>query len=144
MEIKRIFIVEDDQFFADSFTKHLLNLGDYEIYHFLDVESALGQAEAIKPNLIFLDNHLKEGSDGVQTIPMWRKILPKARIAVITSNSTLSLLERSVHYGVKDFFNKDKMLIQNTTDYIEKLSDSGISIKKWLKNLGVSKKVANK
>lgn len=144
MELKRIFIVEDDQFFADSFKKHLLNLGDFEIHHFLDVHSALENAEKIKPNLVFLDNHLKEGDDGVQTIPMWKKILPKAKIAVMTSNSTLSLLERSVQYGVSDFFNKDKMLIQNTTDYIEKLSGSGVSIKNWLKNLGVSKKVVNK
>jgi DNA-binding NtrC family response regulator len=57
----------------------------------------------LKPELIFLDNTLPDGS-GIDCIPLIRSILPKSKIIVISALSNLR--ERAISNGANNFIDK--------------------------------------
>lgn len=117
MKIKNIFIVEDNLFFASTFSKGVRNFCKADIHHFTDCKSALDKLLSIKPEIIFLD-HLLNGIDGVDALPMFVENLPSTDVVVISSQKDPEVLKRALEFGAKQYFQKDALLLKNCESFI--------------------------
>lgn len=130
MLVKTIFVIEDDNFFAQSFIQRLKKLGDFNIKHFEDVESAYVAAETDPPEILFLD-HILKGVNGVDSISTWKSRFPKIEIAVITNNKDVKVLRKAIQAGATEFFLKDVLLTKNTEDFIAELNQRPAALRNF-------------
>jgi DNA-binding NtrC family response regulator len=122
MEVKNIFVVEDDEFFAEVFIKKLRKMGDFEIHYFLAVEPALSQTTKIRPEIIFLD-HVLHGLRGVDAIPLFKEIHESTEIVIVSNQTSPEVLGRALDFGATKYFQKDLLLTNATKDFIEELKN---------------------
>lgn len=118
MKIKNVYLVDDDSFFAKMFAKRLKAMGNFDIHHFDNVEEALIYAEVDRPEILFLDNILC-GLSGVDSIPKWKKLLPKSRIAIVSNNKSAEVLTKAVKYGSETFLLKDEDLVDGVSEFLQ-------------------------
>lgn len=73
----------------------------------------------IHPDLIFLDNHLPDGS-GIYYVPVIRKQLPDTRIVMMTAFNTENEREAAMESGADIFLLKplSRASIENTLDQL--------------------------
>ncbi|NRT57984.1 DNA-binding response OmpR family regulator [Leptothrix sp. C29] len=65
MSIRRILIVED-QIDIRRFIRMTLEMGEHELHEAADGESALAQAQALRPDLVLLDVMMPGALDGLE------------------------------------------------------------------------------
>ena len=128
MEVKNVFLVEDDEMFALAFKRKLENLGNYKVHHFPSSERALGLLTAIKPEIIFLDHELG-GVNGVDAMPVFKEFSPKSEIVVVSGQTEVDVIQKALDNGAAKYFRKDALLIDNTEgfmrEYLDKPSEYG-------------------
>lgn len=130
MIIKDIFIVEDDTFFAQSFIKYLEKHGFINNHHYQNVEEALKYAPIDKPQIIFLD-HLLDGMNGVDSIALWKKEVPRAKIIVITSSKDVKVLAEALRTEGVYYFIKDASLFENIKKFLNEFESSRKGLTKF-------------
>jgi DNA-binding NarL/FixJ family response regulator len=122
MDVKNIFIVEDDEFFAVTFKKRLEKVGTFNIHVFSNCESALGQLLKVKPEIIFLD-HILGGLNGVDALPLFKENLPSCDIVVVSGQNNPEVLQKADLAGASKYFRKDVLLMQNAEGFIQDFED---------------------
>ena len=127
----RVFIVDDDQDFAESLALLIEGRG-------CEVELAFSGEEAIekfrqqqagkKPpfDITFMDVKLP-GKDGVESFLEIRKFIPSARVVMMTGYSLEQLIERAVQHGAWGVLNKP-LNVQKLLKMIEDIKPDGILI----------------
>ena len=124
MQVKTIFIVEDDTFFAKVFEKRLRSIGDYAIHIFESSERALAGLSELKPNIIFLD-HLLKGVNGVDALPVFKEQSPNSEIVVVSGQRDVKVLAQAIQDGATKYFMKDALLMHHTVDFIKEIEKKG-------------------
>ena len=122
MGVKNIFVVEDDEFFAEAFIKKLRRMGDFEIHYFITVERALGRLTEIKPEIIFLD-HVLHGVKGVDAIPLFKEFHASVEIVIVSNQTSPEVLGRALDFGATKYFPKNLLLTNATKDFIEEIQN---------------------
>jgi len=134
MKVKHIFIVEDDQFFASTFTKRLSKIGDFEIHHFTNCEGALSELLRIKPEIVFLDHQLN-GIDGVDALPLFVQNLPTTEVVVVSGQKDPEVLKQALENGAAQYFQKDVLLMKNAESFIQELNTGESKLKSFWSSL---------
>lgn len=135
-DISTIFIIEDDEFFAQTLQKRLEKLGNYSIHHYTTVAEALAQAKELQPEIVFLDNILSRGPNGIESLSLWTESLPEAEIAIMSTNKEVQVLSKAMSKGASEFINKDHFFLSNIEDFISNLSEQSKSHSFWSKIAG--------
>lgn len=90
---KRIFVVDDEKWIADTLVVILRKFG-YEAVAFYDARSALEQIEVCCPELVISDV-VMPGMSGVELALIIRKHHPKCRILLLSGQAaTVDMLEQ--------------------------------------------------
>ncbi|MFT4600088.1 MAG: DNA-binding NarL/FixJ family response regulator [Arenicella sp.] len=126
MEVKNIFVIEDDEFFAQTFKKRLAKIAEFEIHHFDTCETALGQLLKIKPEIIFLD-HILGGLNGVDALPLFKESLPNCEIVIVSGQSDPDVIIKADKGGATKYFRKDVLLMQNAEGFIKEYDEKSDS-----------------
>ena len=118
MEVKNIFLIEDDEFFATTFKKRLQKIGEFNVQHFSNCESALKDLLKIKPDIIFLD-HLLDGINGVDAVHLFKENHPKGEIVIVSGQNDPEVLKKADQAGASKYFRKDVLLMKNAEGFIK-------------------------
>lgn len=79
-----LFIVEDNAMYNFFLKYHVNENYRFRVFDFTTFNACIENAENIVPDIILLDYELPN-IDGLQTIPLMRKVWPLAQIVVISS-----------------------------------------------------------
>ena len=105
MEKKRIFIVEDNSFYAHILKSILLKIDDFEIEKFTSGQDCINNAYK-QPDIIFLDYHLGD-VDGFEVLREVKSTYPKIHVVVVSGQKEMKVAIRSLRYGATDYLLKD-------------------------------------
>lgn len=134
--ISTILIIDDDEFFAQTLQKRLEKLGDYSIHHFSNVVEGLAKAKVLQPEIVFLDNILNRGPNGIESLSLWTEAIPNAEIAIMSTNKEVQVLSNAISKGASEFINKDRFFLNNIEDFIANLEENSSSYNFWSKIAG--------
>lgn len=121
MKVERILLIEDDEFFAKSFTKKLSKMGEFEIEHAPSVERSISRLKIYEPEVVFLDHELN-GVNGVDAIPLLKELLPNTEIVVVSSQRNPEVLGKVLEMNMK-YFSKDALLYSKTQSFLEEYNE---------------------
>ena len=84
------------------------------------IKEAGESIKKIKPSIIFLDNHLPDGS-GSDFIPQAKAINPGAKIIMITAHDSPAEIDEALHRGADYFITKpfNSATIKATIDFFK-------------------------
>jgi DNA-binding NarL/FixJ family response regulator len=106
----RVEVVEDHFMFAEAIASVLREAGDFEIVGIaVTGPQAVAMAQQEQPDIVLLDFHLP-GYTGDQLMERIGKVCPRARVVVLTSDTSESSLARAVPAGAMGYVTKDKAL----------------------------------
>jgi two-component system response regulator HydG len=125
MNALRVFIVDDDQDFAESLALLLEGRGH-------QVELAFSGEEAVEKfrkqdfDITFMDVRLP-GKNGTESFLEIRKFKPSARVIMMTGYSVEQLLEQAVEHGALGVLNKP-IDVQHMLKMLERIKPDGILV----------------
>ncbi|NOQ70657.1 MAG: response regulator [Crocinitomix sp.] len=114
----KIFIIDDDELFTESLSKQLgnKNMGDIHVFHSL---SSAIRKMGLAPEVIILDHFLR-GTLGTDLIPIIKENHPKTKIIYISGQTDVNVLATARRIGATNYIKKDKDLLQNIVNEINK------------------------
>lgn len=97
---KRILVIDDEEAVRDAFTL-ALKVGGYEVATAASGEAGLAQAQAQKPDLIFLDLRMP-GIDGVETLRRLQGCCAEVPVYIVTAfrKDYMQALEQAAAGGI--------------------------------------------
>jgi len=116
-EIFSILIVDDDIYFTKLLGKMLIRQG-YKVETVLSADEAIKEISKKSYDILLLDIHM-EGKDGIEAIPLIKKINPRIPIIIITADHSPFIEKRArreeiFYYLLKPFeFKELKEAIQS-------------------------------
>jgi DNA-binding NtrC family response regulator len=105
MSVFKIFIVEDDPWYAQILKHHLIMNPDYEVTIFSNGKSCLEQLH-LKPNAITIDFHLPDMT-GEQLIDKIKAINNQIPLIVISGQEEISVAVDLLKKGISDYIIKN-------------------------------------
>lgn len=100
----KLLIVEDDLPFANAMSRRMKKHG-FECFHVNNCNDALLACHRHLPDHILLDMKLHSES-GLSLITPMRKLLPKARILLLTGYASISTAVDAIKLGADDYLSK--------------------------------------
>lgn len=125
MSKKPIFIIDDDELFADclkSTIKKSLPSKDFEIKTFKNAISAMSAISDPLPVLIFLDV-LLPGPDGFTFLNELVSYVDTAKIPIVLVSSLKLSKFNLKDYGVRGILEKDKMKPEEVATYVKRYTN---------------------
>ncbi len=116
-----VFIIDDDIFYTSLIEKQLENCGDDEIHTYHSMEPALNDLEKLKPQLLFMDIHLKD-INALNYLERIKKMRPKTSVIVMTADDRKDLQIECKEKGAFYFLNKSKNLFKELKQIIEEVN----------------------
>ena len=107
---RSVAIVDDHFLFAEALAGAVKEIGEHEV-----VGIAVTGAQAVslvrekQPDIVLLDYHLP-GYDGSELIERIKAAAPKARVIIVTSDSTESSLNKAMEAGASAYITKDRAI----------------------------------
>ena len=121
-----IFIVEDNEMFADSLAISLRNKG-YIVHPFRSGEQMISWWE-VDPDIILLDYYLDSAPgiamNGDKILRFIRRISKNLPVVILTSNSDIGDATSLLKQGAIDFILKDDDLLPNLDKTLQQVLDS--------------------
>ena len=118
---KKVFIIEDDVFYAEFLKKNLRV--KYKIYAYYSAEDAILALKSIIPDVLIIDYKLP-GMNGMELYENVKDILPDDVKIIITSGiDDGNLVLEFIKKGVRDYVVKDEKVINTLTSVIEGSGD---------------------
>ena len=109
---KKIFIVEDEELFANLLRDYLMRKTGHDVYLFTTGEDCL-QEMHLKPDVIILDYYLdskkKDAADGLEILRKLRSDGSKAHIIILSGQSGFGVAMQSRFDGAQQYVIKDDM-----------------------------------
>jgi CheY-like chemotaxis protein len=121
----RVFVVDDDQDFAESLALLIEGRG-YEVELAFSGEEAIDKFRQQDFDITFMDVKLP-GKDGVESFLEIRQFKPSARVVMMTGYSVEQLLEQAVEQGAWGVLNKP-LDIERMLNMIEGIKPDDILI----------------
>ena len=111
-----IFLIEDDQLFADNIKQMLEYSTSYKVYHFLNGLEALSAASQNEPNVVICDIKMPE-VDGFEFCELFRHAgYYHVPFLFLTGSDNLSDLRKGMNLGADDYltkpFNLEELLLR--------------------------------
>lgn len=132
---KLVFIIDDDPVYLKFMKEHFKLLGGFQTEVFENGDEAMRKLKESIPNLIILDNHLKEpNKSGVFYLKNILKIRPRIPVVYITADTDPDLKKKVEKIGVTSYIIKNQsflVYLRTALDDIQK----GPSKKGFLKKL---------
>ena len=117
MPLKKLFLVEDDEQYAEFIKKSLRT--KYQIYSFTTAEDCLMALKSIKPDILVLDYQLP-GITGIDLYEQSQELLKKdTKVIMMSSIDDGNMVLDFIARGVRDYVVKDEKVIQTLNSVIE-------------------------
>ncbi|MCI0526412.1 MAG: response regulator [Nitrospira sp.] len=123
MKRQRIFIVDDDQDFAESLAE-VLELQGYEVELAFSGEEAVQKFGEQNFDLTFMDVRLP-GKNGVESFLEVRQLKPDAKVVMMTGHSVEQLLEQAIKNGAWAVLHKP-LEMEKVLSMVRKITPHGI------------------
>lgn len=96
-------LVVDDNELTRSLQRLILRGGQYDVVGEAETaQAALEMAKRFHPDIILLDNNMP-GGKGIDVVPELRRILPKAVILMVTTQSEQDMIDAAMARGASGF-----------------------------------------
>lgn len=110
----RLFIIDDDQFYASILEATLHTIGDFEIEIYLNGQDCITNAHK-QPAIIFLDHDLGD-VNGFEVLREIKSTYPQINVVMLSGQTEIKVAVQSLRFGATDY------LIKQIDDSVEKLS----------------------
>ncbi|MBK8710680.1 MAG: response regulator [Niastella sp.] len=111
MEFRKALIVDDEKDTCFLLTR-LLQQHAYEVHYVHSLLEAAPILQKENPDVIFLDNHLKDGQ-GIDYVPTLKEAYPDLKIIIITAFDNFAYktkaFEKGAHYFLGKPFNRNNI-----------------------------------
>lgn len=126
--MKRIFLIEDDQVYADFLKKSLEKDKKFHVSAFTNAEDCLTALESeINPNIIIIDYFLP-GMNGLDLYQALKRLHKKALIIILSSNDDGNLVIDLMKKGVRNYVMKDENVMDSIYAIFEENDDKLIEL----------------
>jgi CheY-like chemotaxis protein len=121
--IKKIFLVEDDEFYQQMLVEHLSKNHAYKVTAFGTGEACLEHLHIEKPDVIVLDYFLNESdqnaASGLVILEKIRKLLPAVHVIMLSAQGKYGVAASTIAKGAEHYVAKDKESFKNITSILE-------------------------
>lgn len=107
MNNKKIFIVEDNEFYAAVLKKELERYCSY-VTVFASGEECLNNM-SLKPDVVLLDYKLSGAMNGIEVLKKIRALSKSLPVFLLSGNYNLSIVKEAMRIGVEDFIDKSEL-----------------------------------
>lgn len=114
-EAQRRLLVVDDEVETCNFVRMFFEQRGFKVFTAFDGDEAVKVAEEARPHVVLLDVKMKSAEDGFEALPRIKKILPSARVLMVTGNEDEAGALRCKALGADDYITKPLIL-----EYLEK------------------------
>lgn len=113
---KSIYIIDDDELFADSLRRKLVVKGysDIQIFHSGKI---FFENSVIKADLIFLDYNLGDCT-GIEILQNITNNAPKTNVIMLSSVDKKNIIDEAITYGAKRYIIKGEKTMNNEIDAV--------------------------
>ena len=122
MSQKHIFIVDDNEMFAQMVQDHLSHTPKYKTTIFNTGEECLKHLHE-SPDLIILDFHLndvyKEAADGLAILEEIKRQQPGAHVIMLSSQEKYTVAAQTISKGAEQYVVKDNSAFANISRILE-------------------------
>jgi two-component system response regulator HydG len=125
MDTLRVFIVDDDQDFAESLALLIEGRG-YQVEVAFSGEEAIAKFREQDFDITFMDVRLP-GKNGTESFLEIRKFKPSARVVMMTGYSVEQLLEQAVEHGAWGVLDKP-IDVHQLLEMLERIKPDGILV----------------
>jgi len=101
-----IYVVDDDEFFAELMKRKLLKYGFTQVYTINSGAEFIAELN-VKPDLIFLDYDLGDLT-GIQVLLKIKKYSPSTEVIMISSQEKQKIIDDAKSLGVSSYITKGK------------------------------------
>lgn len=118
-KVQRIFIMDDDRFYAEVLKQkmEMLKLGDVKVF---SLEKQFFQSLNEQPHVIVLDYFLKS-YNGIEVLKRLKKSNPKARCILLSSQSSMKVAVETLKMGAFSYVEKDVKALDKIVALIRKV-----------------------
>jgi len=124
MSQKKIFIVDDNEMFAQMLQDHLSSTPKYTTAVFSTGEECLTHLHE-GPDLIILDYHLndvfKEAADGLEILEKIKKEQPQTTVIMLSSQEKYTVAAKTISKGAVQYVVKDNNTFSNISRILDGL-----------------------
>ena len=126
--MKKIYLIEDDEVYAEFIKKSLEKERKYVVTSFTSAEDCLKNLESdINPNVIIIDYFLP-GMNGMQLYKKLKKQHSKALVIVLSSNDDGNLVIELMKAGIRNYVMKDENVMESIYAIFEENDDKLIAL----------------
>ena len=134
----KIFIIDDDKFYANILEAKLTTIGDYQVEKYHSGQSCIENAFK-QPNIILLDHFLGD-TTGFEVLKEIKSTYPNIHIVILSGQKEMKVAIDSLKYGATDYLLKgiddNETRLMEIIDDCEKITESRLkSIKNDKRNL---------
>jgi len=121
--MKKVLIIEDDDFFRELIRKKLSSNKDFEVIEAVDGEKGIATIKEKKPDIVLLDL-LLPNVDGFEVLSMVRgdSDIAKTTIIVLSNLGQQEDIEKALKLGANDYLIKSQFDINQIIDKITSLT----------------------
>ncbi len=106
-KLLRILIIEDDEILGMAYRSFLADIEDFSVVNvFASFDLAKKHLETDSPDVILLDIEMS-GTNGLQALPIIKKILPDTKIIILTVFDSPELVFEALTMGASGYLTKD-------------------------------------
>lgn len=103
----KIVIIEDDETIRDGYTYLINNTSPYQVVNgYASFDLAKNKIIRDNPDVIILDIQMS-GTNGIDAIPLLRKLLPEVHIIMLTVHETEKIILEALANGAAGYFTKN-------------------------------------
>lgn len=120
--LKKVFIVDDDNFNLSWYTKHVSDLGRYDVSGF-DNGHELLNALIDKPQIIFLDHNLG-AMTGIELLKRVKRFDPSIVVIFISGQDDMTTSLNALKFGAFDYITKGSGDLERITNVLQRVEDA--------------------
>ncbi|MEI6748241.1 MAG: response regulator [Bacteroidota bacterium] len=118
---KNIFIVDDDEMFAEALSDYLTRKAAHKISIFLTGEDCM-QHLIENPDVVILDYYMntvkKDAANGLQVLEAIQNQLPGTRFIMLSSQESYGIAAQTIQKGAEQYVIKDGDAFQKIADLL--------------------------
>jgi len=121
---KRIFIVDDDQFWSGMLSQMLSDLGYTNIVTFSNGTDCINNLH-LNPAMVFLDYQM-EDVDGLEVLQKIKDYYPRIGVVFCTAHEDLSVAVDAMKYGSFDYLLKENANMREVSSIIKDMTENQV------------------
>ncbi|PIU40139.1 MAG: hypothetical protein COT00_03260 [Candidatus Omnitrophica bacterium CG07_land_8_20_14_0_80_50_8] len=103
-------LVTDDERDICNFVKSFFEMRGFEVITALNGDEAMAKLLKERPDIVIMDVVMRRAREGLEYLPQIKKILPSARVLMITGVDDAETIELAQKLGADDYITKPLVL----------------------------------